>query len=53
MFSKTSGWYNDGAAAQIYSLALGRNLDQGIPSGTMSLWWGRVRAWNQNPGWGF
>ena len=53
MFSKTSGWYNDGAAAQIYSLALGRNLDQGIPSGTMSLWWGRVRAWDQNPGWGF
>jgi hypothetical protein len=35
----------------IYGIALGRNLDQGIGSGTMSLWWGRIRLWNTNPGW--
>jgi hypothetical protein len=35
----------------IYGIALGRNLDQGIDSGTMSLWWGRVRLWNTDPGW--
>lgn len=51
MFSKTSGWANDGQTAQIYGIALGRNLDQGIPSGTMSLWWGTVRVWNKSPGW--
>ena len=38
-------------SSYIYGIALGRNLDQGIRSGTMSLWWGRVRAWNTDPGW--
>ena len=43
--------FNAGGAPQIYGLALGRNLDQGIVSGIMSLWWGRVRAWNSDPAW--
>lgn len=37
--------------AYIYGVALGRNLDQGISSGTMSLWWGKVSVWKTNPGW--
>jgi len=35
----------------IHWLVLGANLDQGIPAGTMSLWWGRIRVWNEDPGW--
>jgi uncharacterized protein YjdB len=38
-------------SSYIYGIALGRNLDQGIRSGTMSLWWGRIRVWKLNPGW--
>jgi len=43
--------FDAGGTPSIYGLALGRNLDQGIPTGTMSLWWGRVRVWNEDPGW--
>jgi len=39
-------------ASEIYGLALGRNLNQG-PTREQSLWWGRIRAWNSDPGWGF
>lgn len=46
-----NGAVNTAGGTSMWSLALGRNLDQGIPSGTMSLWWGRVRAWNTNPDW--
>lgn len=35
----------------IHSLALGRNKDKGLDTGTESLWWGLVRAWNTDPGW--
>jgi hypothetical protein len=34
----------------IYGLALGRNMNQG-PAQPTSVWWGRIQAWNQNPGW--
>lgn len=34
------------------AVLLGRNKDDGNVSGTESLWWGRVRAWDQDPGWG-
>jgi hypothetical protein len=36
---------------QIWSLALGRNLDQGLPSDTMSVWWGRVMVWRSPQAW--
>jgi len=29
---------------------LGRNMNQG-PAQPTSVWWGRIQAWNQNPGW--
>jgi len=32
-------------------LDMGRNKDKGRDSGTESVWWGRVRVWNANPGW--
>jgi len=35
----------------IWSLALGRNMDQGLPNAIMSVWWGRVRAWQTDPEW--
>jgi uncharacterized protein YjdB len=49
MVSRTN--ININVSASIYGIALGRNLDQGINSGTMSLWWGRVQLWNVYPGW--
>jgi hypothetical protein len=36
-----------------YGASFARNLDQGVPSGTMSEWWGRLAFFNTNPGWGF
>lgn len=36
----------------IVGLALGRNMNQG-PTQAQSLWWGRVRAWRTDPGWGW
>jgi uncharacterized protein YjdB len=42
---------NTTAGTGLQWLTLGRNLDQGIPSGTMSLWWGRIRTWNTTPDW--
>lgn len=33
-----------------YGVALGANLNQG-PAEEMSLWWGRVSVWRENPGW--
>lgn len=44
-----SGFFDGG---NIYALALGRNMNQG-PDHPQSLWWGRVRAWNRDPGWGW
>jgi len=38
------------ASNLIYGIALGRNINQGPPT-AQSLWWGRVRMWNANPGW--
>src|SRR5690606_36279985 len=35
-----------------YGVALGANLNQG-PAEEMSLWWGRVSVWRENPGWSF
>lgn len=35
----------------IYQLLLGRNKDDGIESGTESIWWGKVEAWDTDPGW--
>ena len=46
-----SDFVMNGSSPQIYGLALGRNLDQGLPNVTMSLWWGLVRVWNASPGW--
>lgn len=34
----------------IYSLALGRNMNQG-PGQVQSVWFGRIRVYNTNPGW--
>lgn len=42
-----------GVAPVFYGLSMGRNLDQGVPSGTMSEWWGRLAVFNTNPGWSF
>jgi Big-like domain-containing protein len=42
-----------GTDPRFYGIAIGRNLDQGVPSGTMSEWWGRIAAFNSNPGWTF
>ncbi|MGE0553644.1 MAG: hypothetical protein AB7R55_09475 [Gemmatimonadales bacterium] len=36
----------------IVGIALGRNLNQG-PLREQSLWWGRIRVWNEDPAWGF
>lgn len=37
------------AGTGIYGLALGRNMNKG-QSVAMSLWWGRIRVWNTDPG---
>ncbi|HKV71484.1 MAG TPA: Ig-like domain-containing protein [Gemmatimonadales bacterium] len=42
---------NINVSSYIYGVAIGRNLDQGITSGTMSLWWGYIALFNQDPGW--
>lgn len=42
-----------GTDPHFYGVSLGRNLDQGVPAGTMSEWWGRVALFNANPGWAF
>jgi hypothetical protein len=42
-----------GSNPHIHGIAIGRNLDQGIAAGTMSEWWGRIAAFNTNPGWSF
>ena len=39
-----------GAPVVLYGVALGRNINQG-PDHLQSLWWGRIRAWDTNPGW--
>lgn len=41
------------SSPSFYGLSFARNLDQGIPSGTMSQWWGRIAAYNTDPGWTF
>jgi hypothetical protein len=33
------------------AILLGRNKDDGIESGTESLWWGKVSVWTEDPGW--
>lgn len=33
------------------AILLGRNKDDGIESGTESLWWGKVSIWTEDPGW--
>ena len=33
------------------AVLLGRNKDDGNPSGTESLWWGKVSVWTTDPGW--
>jgi len=38
------------ASNLIYGIALGRNINQGPPT-AQSLWWGRIRVYNTNPGW--
>lgn len=35
----------------IVAILLGRNKDDGIESGTESLWWGKVSVWTEDPGW--
>lgn len=39
-------------ASYIYGIALGRNMNSGVTN-PESLWWGRVRGYNSDPGWGF
>jgi hypothetical protein len=41
--TRTTGW-------QIERLRMGATLNQG-PGHTMSLWWGRLRIWNERPDW--
>jgi hypothetical protein len=36
---------------RLWGLLLGGSKDQGVNSGTESLWIGRVRVWNADPGW--
>lgn len=36
---------------RVRAILLGRNKDKGRDSGTESMWVGRVRAWDVNPGW--
>jgi hypothetical protein len=36
---------------RLWGLLLGRSKDQGVNSGTESLWIGRVRVWDTDPGW--
>jgi hypothetical protein len=33
------------------AILLGRNKDDGLESGTESLWWGRTSVWTEDPGW--
>lgn len=40
-----------GTVSGIYGLALGRNMNRGN-SQAMSLWWGRIRVYKTDPGWG-
>jgi hypothetical protein len=40
-----------GTVTGIYGLALGRNMNRGN-SQAMSLWWGRIRVYRTDPGWG-
>jgi len=43
---------NDGVSqiTDLYGIWLGQNLNQG-PAALQSLWWGRVRVYNSDPGW--
>ena len=36
---------------RLWAIALARNLNQGPPR-AQSMWWGRVRVWYSDPGWG-
>lgn len=36
---------------RLSAVLLGRNKDDGNPSGTESLWWGKMTVWTQDPGW--
>lgn len=38
------------AANNLWGIALARNLNM-LSDRAMSMWWGRVRIWNANPGW--
>src|SRR5690606_1465193 len=39
------------SATRLWAIALCRNLNQGPPR-AQSMWWGRVRVWYADPGWG-
>jgi hypothetical protein len=39
------------SATRLWAIALARNLNQGPPR-AQSMWWGRVRVWYADPGWG-
>ena len=50
--TKMPGFANANAsvATNIYGLAIGRNMNKGT-SHPMSVWWGHIFVYNQNPGW--
>lgn len=49
-----NGALNAGSSSpSFYGASFARNLDQGIPSGTMSQYWGRLAFFIVDPGWGF
>lgn len=43
--------FSTNTGTRIRRILVGRNKDKGLDSGTESMWTGRVRAWDTDPGW--
>jgi len=46
-----AGGFSTLDGARVSAILLGRNKDKGLDKGTESVWFGRVRAWKEDPGW--
>lgn len=46
-----TGFTVDPSDNKMWNVLVGRNKDEGNPSGTESLWWGKLSVWTSNPGW--
>jgi hypothetical protein len=50
-FSTNKPAADGGGAEFINGFSFGHNKDDGPPNVLMSVWWGAIKVWNQNPGW--